>query len=216
VILGTDSEGKALITTTFSSHIARLKSLNDFGKSIGRKVVFLGRSLSRYIEAAEACGITKFKDVEVCKYRKHVAKKLKQMSRDRQKYFIVCTGHQGEPKAVLSRIAREEFDFKLGKEDHIIFSCRTIPNPVNVENRLKLETLLKKTKARIFKDVHVSGHANKEDLREMISLVKPQNIIPCHSDKNKARLFRDFMGEIGYNTNNVHLMRNGKRLKLRA
>jgi ribonuclease J len=217
VMLGTNSDEKAVIVTTFSSHIARLKSINEFGKSIGRKVMFMGRSLDRYVGAAEACNITKFEDIEICKYRKHIAKALKQITKNKQKYLIVCTGHQGEPQAVLSRIARDEFDFRLAKEDLVIFSCRTIPNPVNEENRAKLETLLREHKARLFKDIHVSGHANKEDLRELVHMLNPQMIIPCHGDKNKTKGLRTLLEEMGFDTEkNFFQMKNGKRMKIKA
>jgi len=216
VMLSTESEGKTVIVTTFSSHLARLQSIIDFGKRMGRKVVLLGRSLGKYVTAGENVGIIKFtKDAELAKFRKHINKKLKQISKNPSKYLIVCTGHQGEPKAVLSRIADGEFDFKLGKEDHVIFSCTVIPTALNNANREILEGKLKKCGVRIFRDIHVSGHAAKEDLRDLINMVKPKHIIPAHGDINMSSSLSELAIEMGYRVGeNVHIMQDGQFLTI--
>ncbi len=214
VMLGTESEGKGIIVTTFSSHLARLQSIIEFGKKLHRKIVFLGRSLSKYVAAGEKIGIINFtQDVELIKYKKKIAKKLKQVARDPSKYLVVCTGHQGEEKSVLSRIANNEFDFRLGRDDEIIFSCTVIPTPLNRANREMLESTLKSYGCRIFKDIHVSGHAAREDLRDLINMVEPQHIIPAHGDMNKATALAELCTEMGYKVGeDVHIMRNGQMI----
>jgi len=93
--------------TTFSSHIARLKSISEFGNDMGRKVVFLGRSLNKYVGAASRVDLCPFKnDIELVSYRHHLEKKLKIINKNREDYMIVCTGHQGEPGSILDRIAK--------------------------------------------------------------------------------------------------------------
>ena len=217
VLLGTDNKGKIIIVTTFSSHLARLKSIIEFGKNLHRKIIFLGRSLAKYTEAGERAGIIKFsKDVEIVKYAKKIKKRLKQIKdSERGKYMLVITGHQGEPKATLAKIARKEIPFNLYQEDHIVFSCNVIPSPVNIENRERLEKELHTYGVRIFKGIHVSGHAAREDLRDLLNLVKPEHIIPAHGDKSMHRAFAELAVEKGYVIGKtVHLMSNGDRLQL--
>jgi ribonuclease J len=183
VLLGIDNKDNVIIATTFSSHLARLKSIIEFGKKLNRKIIFLGRSLAKYTRAGENVGIIHFsKKIEIVKYSKQIRKRLNKIEEDRGKYLLVVTGHQGEHNSVLYKIARGEFKFKLKPEDNMIFSCTTIPTPTNIANREALENELKLSGIRIFKDIHQSGHAAKEDLRDFINLVKPKNIIPAHGD----------------------------------
>ena len=215
VMLNTDSRDRVVIVTTFSSQIARLKSIVEFGKKMKRKIVFFGRSLAKYVYAAEDINLVKFsKYVEICRYRKQMIKKLIEIEKQgRDKYLIVCTGHQGEPRAVLSRIADGSLGFKLMPEDHVIFSCTVIPNKANEDNRALLEEKLKTSKVRIFKDIHASGHASREDHREMIKMLKSKHIIPSHTGPKRSQEMADFTEELGYKKGKtVHLMKNGKKL----
>lgn len=200
VLLRTDSAGKAVIVTTFSSHIARLKSIIEFGKKMKRKIVFLGRSLSKYTYAAESIGLVNFsKDVRIVKYSSKIGKELRKIQKDgKHKYLLVMTGHQGEPKSCLAKLARHEYQFKLSPEDHLVFSCKVIPTPTNQKNRAELEQSLKKTGVRIFKDIHVSGHAGREDLRDLLHMVKAKHVIPAHGDSHMRRALGDLAQEIGY------------------
>ncbi|MBS3126252.1 RNase J family beta-CASP ribonuclease [Candidatus Woesearchaeota archaeon] len=216
VMLGTENRDKIIIVTTFSSHLARLKSIIEFGKHLRRKIIFLGRSLAKYVEAGERAGVIQFsKQIEMVRYSNKIQKRLKQIKdEDRHKYLLVITGHQGEPKATLSKIARKEIPFPLYPEDHIIFSCNIIPSPVNIENRARLEEELHRYKVRIFKGIHVSGHAAREDLRDLLNLVKPQHIIPAHGDKSMHKAFAELAVEKGYVVGKtVHLMSNGDRVR---
>ena len=216
VMLGIDSKNKHVVVTTFSSHIARLNSIVDFGKRMNRKIVFMGRSMAKYVKAAEATGIANFTGkVEILKYSNQIRRKLKKISAERGKYLMVVTGHQGEPKSTLSRMMGSEFNFNLMPEDHVIFSCKTIPTPTNIENRKRLESDLKSRHVRIFKDVHESGHAAREDLRELINLVQPDHIIPAHGEKIMTNALADLAVEMGYSKGeNVHVMSDGERIRL--
>lgn len=210
VLIGTDSKGKAVFVTTFSSHLARLKSIIDLGKKLNRKILFLGRSLSKYVWAGEDIKIINFsKDVEIVRYREKMKKWLKKVEMNREKYLVVVTGHQGEPKAILSGLVDNKFPFRFQKEDHVIFSCKTIPAQINIENREVLERKLKDRRVRIFKDIHVSGHAAREDLRDLINLVKPKHIIPAHGDEKMTAGLANLAFEMGYKKDNVHIMRDG-------
>ena len=107
------------------------------------------------------------------------------------------------------------FKFKLFPEDHVIFSCCVIPNPLNIANRDILENNLKNLKIRIFKDIHQSGHASREDQRDLIHMVNPEHIIPAHGDISKTSHQIDLAQELGYVLGKtVHLMQDGQRLEI--
>ena len=216
VMLGIDSKNKHVVVSTFSSHIARLNSIVEFGHKMGRKVVFMGRSMAKYIKAAENTGIAKFTNkVEILKYSGQIKRRLKKISKERGKYLLVATGHQGEPKSVLAKMMNGELKFNFLPEDHVIFSCRTIPTPTNIANREKLEYNLRNFNVRIFKDVHQSGHAAREDIRDLINIVKPQHIIPAHGGTDMTNALAGLAIEMGYKKGqNVHIMGNGERIKL--
>jgi len=217
VMLGVNSKGKAVIVTTFSSHIARLKSIIEFGKKMQRKIIFLGRSLAKYVEAAENIDLVQFsKDVEIVKYGNQIKKKLKEiMKKGKDKYLLVVTGHQGERKATLSKMVNQDLPFKFNPEDHIIFSCTVIPSETNIENRQRLEGELEEYGVRIFKDIHTSGHASREDLRDLINSVKPKHIIPAHGEKEMKESLAGLCVEKGYERGDtVHILKNGEKIEI--
>lgn len=210
-----DTKG-TIIVTTFASHIARLKSIVEFGKKMNKEVVFLGRSLDKYCDAARKANVAQFlNDVKISKYRRQVEKSLHKIERKRKNSLIVCTGHQGEPGSILERISRHQLPFKITKEDNIIFSSSVIPAPINKEQFAEMESRLKKCKPKIFRDVHVSGHGREEDLKETIEMVKPKHIIPWHGDFGKTRPMLEIAKEMGYtDKKNFHLMQNGEVLRV--
>jgi|TARA_Y100000310_G_scaffold345671_1_gene468036 ribonuclease J len=216
VLLGTNNKDNLIIVTTFSSHIARLKSIIEFGKKLNRKIVLLGRSLAKYVGAAENIGIVNFsKDVKIVKYSRQIKRMLKKVDKDRKKYLLVVTGHQGESKSVLYKIAKGEFEFDLHPEDNVVFSCRTIPTPTNIANREALENELKQTGVRIFKDIHQSGHAAREDLRDVINWLKPENIIPSHGNKEMKDTLAELGVEMGYKIGkNIFLVKDGQKISI--
>ena len=216
VLLTIQNRNAGMIVTTFSSHIARLKSILEFGKKLNREVVFLGRSLDKYSSAAKNAGIAPFlNDVRISKYRRQVEKTLHKVERRRKDYMIVCTGHQGEPGSILERLSRHQLPFRLNKDDNIIFSSSVIPTEVNKEQFAKMEARLKKSKPRIFRDAHVSGHAGREDLRDIMRIVNPQHVIPSHGGHDKTKPMMELVRELGYKENKQsHLMSDGEVLKL--
>lgn len=216
VLLGTRNENAGLVVTTFSSHIARLKSITEFGRELNRRVVFLGRSLNKYVGAAVRIDLCPFKnDIEIVTYRKQLEKKLKEINKNRSKYMIVCTGHQGEPGSILDRIAKNKLPFQFNKNDHVVFSSSVIPTEVNIENRKRLDERLRKRGVRLFNNVHVSGHAGREDLRDFINLINPEHIIPAHGSHDKIAPMVELAEEMGYrNKKNVHLINDKQYLKV--
>jgi len=217
VLFTTDNRKSGIVVTTFSSHIARLKSIVEFGNKLDRKVVFFGRSLNKYVSAAAEINKAPFRNkVQIATYRNQVERLFKKVNKNKKDYMIVCTGHQGEPNSILDRMSRDKLKYHLQSDDHVIFSSKTIPTPINEANRAALEKRLKKHHVRIFDNVHVSGHGGKEDLRDLIKLTNPEHIIPSHGDFSKTKSGMDLAIEMGYKKNyNVHLLSNGKKLTLK-
>jgi len=216
VLFTVENKNASIFITTFSSHIARLKSIVDFGKKLNRKVVFLGRSLHKYVSAAIKVDLCPFsKDIVLTTYSNEVKKVLKKVELDRSKYLVVCTGHQGEPGSIMDKISRGALPFNFLPNDQVIFSSRVIPSPINVANRSQLEKKLKEKGVRIFTDVHVSGHCAREDLRDFINMLKPKHIIPAHGDITKLTPMAELAGELGYTLGkNLHLVQNGQTIDL--
>lgn len=214
VMLGVNATGRAMFVTTFSSHLARLKSIIELGKKLDRKIVFLGRSLDKYVKAGERLRIINFtNDIKLIKQREAIQKALRQIQNTgKGNYLIVCTGHQGEPRAILSRLVRHELDFRFEPGDLVIFSCSVIPVELNQKNREVLEKGLIAKGVRIFRDIHVSGHGAREDHRDLIEFVKPQHIIPSHGGYEKAQHIASLAEEMGIAKEKIHLMENGKKV----
>ena len=216
VCFTTDNHNKGMVITTFSSHIARLKTITEVGKKLNRKIIFLGRSLNKYVTAASNIGQAPFrKEIQMLTYRKQMERVLKRISKNKKNHLIVCTGHQGEPGSILDRMSRSQIPFDLSTEDHIIFSSKTIPTPINEANRADLEKRLKRKHVRIFDKIHVSGHGGREDLRDLINLTQPEHVIPSHGELAKREAGAKLAQEMGYTLNKtVHLLSNGDMLKL--
>jgi ribonuclease J len=212
-IHNTDS---ALFITTFSSHIARLKSIVEFAHKTNRKIVFIGRSLNKYVGAAIKVNQCSFgKQIELIRYRKQINSFLKKVEENRGKYFIVCTGHQGEKGSILDRIVKGETPFKFRAGDNLIFSSSVIPVSVNINAREKLDNKLRKIGVRLQTDIHVSGHGGREDLRDLLEMLKPQNLIPAHGSLKQEAPLIELAREMGYKfQENSHLSSNGKVIKI--
>ena len=205
-------KNSAFFVTTFSSHIARLKSIVDFGQKTGRELIFMGRSLNKYVNAARKAGQCPFLGkIKLLKYRRQINSFLSKVEHDRGRYLIVCTGHQGEPGSILDRISDGETPFRFRKGDNIIFSSSVIPVTANINARAKLDKKLKKQGVRLQTDVHVSGHAGREDLRDLVEMLNPKQIFPSHGNLDDVVAMVDLAKEMGYKFHeNVHLSSNGK------
>ncbi len=216
VLLSVENTENAVFCTTFASHIARLKSMAEFGEKLNRKVVFLGRSMLKYIKAAESLKLVNFsKKNEVIGYASKVRRKLREIEKQgRSKYLIICTGGQGEPGSILNRLASGQLPFEFLKDDHVIFSNRTIPVEINIRNRDKLERELKNKHVRVFKNVHSSGHAFREDLRDLINMVKPKCIIPAHGPSEKLNNLASLAYDMGYSKKEVKVLSDGEKVEI--
>ncbi len=212
IFLRYKNKDNGIIVSTFSSHIARLSSIIKLSERIGREPVFVGRSLFNYLDAADKTNLFST-DAKIAGYVRQRIKILKKINKNREKYVIICTGNQGEPNAVLSKIANDETPYRLQDDDVVVFSSKVIPTPTSVANREILERKLMNKNIRIFRDVHVSGHASRADQRELIQTLKPKHFIPTHGGMDKLVVAAEIARTMGYKLNeNIHLLQDGKKL----
>lgn len=194
---------QGVVITTFASHITRLKSIMELTSELGRQLIFMGRSISKYAKAAKNAGIIDFREkgVIICESPSEVNKWLDTVNKNKKDYIVVCTGHQGEPNAVLSKIAEGRTPFELKEDDKIIFSSEVIPTQVNIENRQVLDAKLDTYRCKIFKDIHVSGHASREDHRDLLGMIHPKHIMPVHGHVRLKEGMIELAEELGYEQN---------------
>ncbi|MDI6859282.1 MAG: RNase J family beta-CASP ribonuclease [Methanocellales archaeon] len=213
VLLGTEETKSGVLVTTFSSHIARIKTIVDAAEKMGRHPLLLGRSMERYSEVARRLGYIDY-SAEVCGNRKSIDKALRKVMKEgKDEYLPIVTGHQGEPDAVLSRIANDSTPYEIESGDKIIFSANVIPNPLSAANRYVIETKLRMKGARIYDNVHVSGHASREDHWELLRMINPEQVIPSHGDLSMTSAYAELAEEAGYVLGDtVHVLRNGQEL----
>ncbi|MBU0959101.1 MAG: MBL fold metallo-hydrolase [Nanoarchaeota archaeon] len=205
----------AIFITTFSSHVERLNNIVEFARKTKREIIFLGRSLAKYMEAATAVGMCPFKNhVKVVKYRKQINSFLSRIEKARGRYLVVCTGHQAEENSILDRITKGETPFNFKPGDNLIFSSSVIPVPINISARAKMDAKLRKKGVKLQVDVHVHGHGSRDDMRELIKMTKPEQIIPAHGTLEQEAPLIELAKEFGYRFGETsHLTSNGKLFK---
>ncbi|PSQ53542.1 ribonuclease J [Halobacteriales archaeon SW_8_65_20] len=206
-----------IVATTFSSHIARVSSLVEFAKDMGRQPVLLGRSMEKYSGTAERLGFVDFPDdVGMYGHRKSVDRTFKRiMNEGKENFLPIVTGHQGEPRAMLTRMGRGETPYQLDEGDKVLFSARVIPEPTNEGQRYQSEKLLGMQGARIYDDIHVSGHLREEGHYQMLDALEPENLIPAHQDMKGFAPYVDLAASKGYTLGrDLHVTRNGNIINL--
>ena len=169
---------KRVIVTSFASNVARMESVFYCAEKTGRQISLVGRSMHRIFKAARQCG-----------YLNNVIDPID--SRDaknisREKIVYLCTGSQGEPMGAMTRISNYTHpDVFIEKGDAVIFSSKIIPG--NEKKLYKLHNQLVREEIEVISEdtefIHVSGHPNREDLKDMYNWVKPQAVIPVHGEQ---------------------------------
>ena len=168
---------KRIIITSFASNVARMETAFYCAEKMGRQISLVGRSMQRIFKAARQCGYLK-NVIEPIDPRQ--AKNI-----SREKIVYLCTGSQGEPMGAMMRISSYVHpDVMIEKEDTVIFSSKIIPG--NEKKLSKLHNQLVRDGIEVISEenefVHVSGHPNRDDLREMYNWVKPTCTIPVHGE----------------------------------
>ena len=172
-----ENKQKRIIVTSFASNVARMETIFYCAKKIGRQISLVGRSMHRIYKAAKQCGY--LNDV-IDPVDPRKAKKF-----SREKIVYLCTGSQGEPNGAMVRISNYIHpDVMIESGDTVIFSSKIIPG--NEKKLYKLHNQLVKNGIEVVSEenefVHVSGHPNREDLKDMYNWVKPKSVIPVHGE----------------------------------
>jgi len=168
---------KRIIVTSFASNVARMETVFYCAEQTGRQISLVGRSMHRIYKAARQCGYLK-NTIEPIDPRE--AKNF-----SREKIVYLCTGSQGEPMGAMMRISNYTHpDVFIEKGDAVIFSSKIIPG--NEKKLYKLHNQLVKDGIEVISEetefIHVSGHPNREDLKDMYQWVKPKCVIPVHGE----------------------------------
>lgn len=200
-----------IIIATFASNIYRLKHIVDTCKRNGRKIAIFGRSMQNNIEISINGGYIKNKEIFIS------PEEANHLSPD--KVCLLCTGSQGEPLAALSRIAEGNHrQIKLLKDDVVIFSSSAIPGNAasigKIINKLYLRGVSVYTNTSL-NDIHTSGHANEEELKLMLRLMRPKYFMPFHGEYRMLKRHADIGVLCGIPKNNTFVLGNGEVLSMR-
>ena len=208
-IFDTETNSRIIIAT-FASNIYRLKHIVETCYKHKRKICIFGRSMEANIQISIKGGYINHKELFISPEE---ANQLKP-----KEVCILCTGSQGEPLAALSRIANlEHKHIKLRPDDVVIFSSSPIPgNALSISrtiNKLCLQGVKVYTNTTI-SDIHTSGHANKEELKLMIRLLKPKYMLPFHGEYRMLKSHADLANMCGVSRENTFILDNGDTLIL--
>ena len=200
-----------IIIATFASNIYRLKHIVETCYNHGRKICVFGRSMENNIKISIEGGYINHSDILI---EPEEANNLKP-----NEVTILCTGSQGEPLAALSRIANGTHkQIKLRPDDVVVFSSSPILGNAlsigNTINKLYLQGVKVFTNTSL-NEIHTSGHANIEELKLMIRLIKPKYLMPFHGDYRMLKNHANIGVECGIPKENTFVLQNGDVLNLK-
>ena len=198
---------KRIIITSFASNVARMETIFYCAEKTGRQISLVGRSMHRIFKAARQCG-----------YLKNIIdpidpREAKNISRE--KIVYLCTGSQGEPMGAMMRISNYTHpDVFIEKGDAVIFSSKIIPG--NEKKLYKLHNQLVKDGMEVISEenefVHVSGHPNRDEMKDMYNWIKPKCVIPVHGEHRHLIEHINFAKEM--QVPNPVLVENGDIVKI--
>jgi len=194
-----------VVVACFSSHIHRIQQVVNAARSDERVVAFLGRSMHQSVEAARRLGILHVPETDVIPIEEVE-------HRDPSRVVVICTGSQGEPFSALSLMAAREHKWvKLKQGDNVVLSSSLIPGNEPAIHRV-IDGLYR-TGADVFHlpayPVHASGHAAAEELRLMLSLVRPRWFIPIHGERRHLSHHAKIATEVGIAADHVLICEDG-------
>jgi ribonuclease J len=171
-----------VVSTTFASNVARVRTLAEAGRAAGRSVCLLGRSMLRMVESAQETGVlTGFPPT---------ISPEEAASIPRQNLMLIVTGSQGERRAASAALSRGKYlGLQMAEGDMFLFSSKTIPG--NERGVIRIVNAYSEMGVDVVDDssslYHVSGHANRPDLEQMHELLKPAMLIPMHGEHRHLR-----------------------------
>lgn len=203
------AEGR-IIAASFASLINRIQQLIILSEKYGRKVTIEGHSMKINVEIAQT--------LKKIKAKKGTFIRTKDIDKfPDSKITVICTGAQGEEEAVFMRIANREHKFiQLKKEDTIIFSSSVIPG--NERSIQFLKDQFHRQGAKVFHykmmDIHASGHAKEEELKEMLRIMKPKFFLPIYGQYSMLVRHAQLAEEVGLLKQNIMVAENGEVVNL--
>ncbi|MCA9996608.1 MAG: ribonuclease J [Anaerolineales bacterium] len=199
-----------IIIATFASLISRIHLVADAAIKYGRRLAITGRSMRDNTKIASKLGYLDIPDdllIDISEADNYPANQV----------VIMATGAQGEPSAVLGRLARGRHQrFSIKEGDTVVFSAHTIPGNEEMVHRT-INQLFQRGANVLYEqvaDVHVSGHASQEEMKLLINLVRPQFLIPVHGELRHLRQHAKLAKEIGFPENKIAVIENGTPIEL--
>ena len=206
----TQYESKRLIIATFSSNVHRVQQIINTSARHGRKVVILGRSMVNVIGAAAELGYMDLPDgvlIDVSEMKKYRPEDI----------TIITTGSQGEPMSALYRIAFSEHNqVKINASDVVILSSSAIPGNEKLVGRI-INALVRNGVRVVHdssEDLHVSGHACREEIKLLMALLKPKYLMPIHGEYRHLYANKDIGEFMGIPSENIFIAELGKVLEI--
>lgn len=201
---------KRIIVATFASNVHRVQQIVDLAVKYGRKVAVSGRSMESVVSAATELGYIKNINgtlIDISDINKYPPEKL----------VIITTGSQGEPMSALSRMAIcDHKNVEITRGDLVIISASPIPGNEKLVAKV-IDELFKRGAEVIYKalaDVHVSGHACQEELKIMLSVVRPKYFIPVHGEYRHLMQHAQLAQKIGMNEEDTFILKLGQVLEM--
>ena len=207
-----DTPGKLLITMT-SSNVSRMQQAINVAQKQGRKVAIVGRSFEKNFQVARDLGYLQVPPgiiIASDAINSYAGNKL----------LVLIAGSQGQPESSLARVANEEHkQVKLSKGDSVVFSADPIPSTESPQNAL-IDNLSRQganvIASSATSDLHVSGHAAQDELKLMINLIKPKNLLPIGGTFRHMSIFSKMVQEMGYDKKQIIDAEDGHILEVRS
>jgi ribonuclease J len=203
---------RRMVVACFASHIHRIQQIADIAHGTGRKIAFMGRSMEANVKLARKLHMLRVDPADIID--------VENVSRfSPGEVCIVCTGSQGEPLAVLSKLSRGDArNFKVGADDTIILSSHPIPGNewsvgrvIDDLNREGTEVIDSSREP-----VHASGHARQGELRTFQQILRPQNFIPVHGEYRHMVHHADLAHSMGLTSRHVLICEDGDQVDVTA
>ena len=200
---------KRLIISTFSSNVHRVQQIINKSARYGRKVAITGRSMQNIVAAAVELGYMTFPEntlIDISEIKRYNPEQL----------TVIATGAQGEPMSALYRMVYGEHDkVQLGPKDLVVISAHTIPGNEKLVDKVINE--LYRTGISVYRDttqdVHVSGHACREEIKLMHALVRPKYFMPIHGEFKHLYLHKELAMEMGMPSDRIFVSEIGRTVE---
>ncbi len=204
------AEKRRIIVATFASNIHRVQQIINVAQSLGRKVALSGRSLENVVAVASELGYLNVPD--------GILIKLDMINKySEEQIVLITTGSQGEPMSALTRMAFSDHrKVAVGPNDYVIISATPIPGNEKTVGRV-INELMKLGAEVVYEkmyDVHVSGHACREELKLMLGVVRPKYFIPVHGEQKHLLKHASLAHSMGISEKNTLIADNGTLVEI--